>query len=467
MVTGARGTTLAVDTGPVVSCSAIGVKVSGLTLLSKGGEACVTVAREGALTLEECEVQNAGGDGVQVYGECLLAACKVLQCASYGTTALAGGSVTINASTITLNTKTGVLSRGKGSRMLLTAGTLVSKNKMHGIGADQGASFSASATSVRENGYVGVNAGDGASGLLVDCTIDDNGMHGIQCTGGDIKVSKCSVTKARKLGIFVNPPAALALMKQQQRARVELDQVQVTSCGFFGVHITGGALSARDCDITRSGDSGLVAKGGILSLTNSTISANGSFGVSLSDQRDAHGAVLCGARGELVGCQIHGNTGLGVHCSGASECTLKACKVLDTKLPSPPIEAGGSGVAAVLGGLVAISRCKIAGNATYGIFVNGGHILKDGTKRNASGVSVVASQVVSNGSYGASVSQATPDMPVAANLRIGAFGCDFSKNAHGEIEGVFSKDLPVALYLGLGLGVAALGYYVLRIRSAH
>lgn len=144
---------------------------------------------------------------------------------------------------------------------------------------------------VRENAFVGFNLGDGGSGQLTECKIHANGMHGIQCTGGSLQLTKSTVTKASKLGIFVNPPAAppgpKSVQDEQRRANVTLEQVEVTGCGMYGVHITGGFLAGNQCDVTQSGSSGMVAKGGHISFSNSSLSDNSSYGVSYSDQRDA------------------------------------------------------------------------------------------------------------------------------------------------------------------------------------
>lgn len=138
VVVGASGASISSTKGPAVQCSAKGVKISGLALSTKDGEACVLVPREGSLTLVSCEVRCTAADGVQVHGECVLESCKVLECGTYGVAAIAGGLVRTKATTVAFSAKTGALSRGKGSRVVLDAGTIVEKNKMHGVGADQG-----------------------------------------------------------------------------------------------------------------------------------------------------------------------------------------------------------------------------------------------------------------------------------------------------------------------------------------
>jgi hypothetical protein len=52
-------------------------------------------------------------------GKCRLEACKVLECGGYGVQALLGGVVDIAETSITLNTKTGLLARGAGSKVCL------------------------------------------------------------------------------------------------------------------------------------------------------------------------------------------------------------------------------------------------------------------------------------------------------------------------------------------------------------
>jgi hypothetical protein len=471
-IAGSQEAIITVTKGPAVECSATGVKVSSLRLVAQNGEACVLVQRGGVLTLVGCEVQNAFADGVQSLGECTLEACTVRECAAYGIAVLSGGRATTKRSTITLNTKTGILSRGKGSHAILCEGTVVERNKMHGVGIDQGATVTANAASVRSHTFVGVNVGDTATGELTDCNIEDSGMHGIQCTGGAVRMKGCSITRAGKLGIFINPalPSATGLARAEQegkRASLVLEDVTVTSCGIFGVHMTGGALHATSCTVTNSGDSGVVAKGGFMQLTNCSVSRNAKFGLSLSDQRDAQGKVVAAACGSVKGSTIAGNTGLGVHCSGGAVCSLASSAIVDTLTTNPPIEAGGSGIAAVLGGLISISQCDITNNANFGIFVSGGNVSKDATVVNASGVSVERSTVTNNGSYGAGVAQATPAMPVAANLRIGAFGCDFSRNAEGEIEGTFTKEQPLLLYATAAMAVLAAALLVSRSRASR
>jgi hypothetical protein len=162
-----------------------GVKISGLILTCDEAEACVTVLREGAITLASCEIRNATGDGVQTYGECLLESCKVEQCAAYGIAVLSGGVARTKDSTISLNAKTGALSRGNGSQLVLNAGTIIEKNKAHGVGADQGGSVLATKAIVRDNSFIGVNLGDGGSVNMAECVVHGNGMHGIQvCSAG-------------------------------------------------------------------------------------------------------------------------------------------------------------------------------------------------------------------------------------------------------------------------------------------
>jgi hypothetical protein len=177
---GTAGATITVPTGPAVFCGATGVTISGVAIAVGEGEAAVSVPGNGELALTSCEVRNGAGDGVQVFGQCTLTSCKVLECGAYGVSVLAGGEAATENTTIGLHKKTGVLSRGKGSRISLGAGTIVEKNKLHGVGADQGGSFTAISTTVRENGFVGVNLGDWGSGQLTDCKIYANGMHGIQ-----------------------------------------------------------------------------------------------------------------------------------------------------------------------------------------------------------------------------------------------------------------------------------------------
>ena len=64
---------------------------------------------------------------------------------------------------------------------------------------------------------------------------------------------------------------------------------------------------------------------------------------------------------------------------------LSAKLGLRRRLPPAAEHAAGSGVAAVLGGLVSVSGCKIAENATFGIFVSGG---RAGARPRVSGVTV-------------------------------------------------------------------------------
>jgi hypothetical protein len=183
----------------------------------------------------------------------------VLECGAYGVVALDGGLVRTAATTIALNTKTGALARGKGARIVLGEGTTVEKNKMHGVGVDKGGAVTASKSAIRENAYVGVNVGDESTVQLDECLIHGNALHGIQVTAGKVEVSKSAITKTGKLGVFVNPPPAQGAAQpfpasdEQRRAWVRLDRVEVTSCGFFGVHVTGGYLEAKDVDVLQSG----------------------------------------------------------------------------------------------------------------------------------------------------------------------------------------------------------------------
>lgn len=264
-------------------------------------------------------------------------------------------------------------------------------------------------------------------------------------------------------GVFVNPPplsAAVPLGKPQQeeaRAKVSIREVEVTDSGIYGIHVTGGYLDAIKCDVTRSRDSGVVAKGGYVYMSGCTVSDNARFGVSYSEKKDQEGRVVSTSAGEVKDCSVSGNTGVGVYCSGA-ECALVGTKVLQTKMSNPPVQAEGSGVSAVLGGLISLSGCKIAQNASFGIFVHGG---SESLKR-ASGVSVERSAVAHNGSYGASVAPASPDTKgFRANLRICARS-DFSNNPQGPVEGFFYKDTALAVYVGAGLGVLALAYLASR-----
>jgi hypothetical protein len=466
IVVGTGGASITSAAGPALQCCASGVKISGVELSAADSEvACVTVAISCTLALDACEVRNYMGDGVRALGECVLTSCKVLECGAYGMVAHDGGLIRTSNSTIALNTKTGALARGRGARIILGEGTTIEKNKLHGVGADGGGALSASKTSIRENAYLGVNVGEGSKAQLNECLIHNNALHGIQVTAGNLEVSQSAITKAGKLGVFVNPPPqppaatgaaqARSAEDEQRRAWVRLDRVEVTNCGFFGVHITGGYLDATDVDILQSGDSGIVCKGGITRMSNCTISNNTKYGVSLSCQPGQGGALISEAQGELKECTIAGNAGLGVHCSGAV-CTLVGCKVLRTRLPPAAEQAAGSGVAAVLGGLVSISGCKIAENATFGIFVSGG---RTGVCPRISGVTVGKTAVIGNGTYGASVAQASPDSPFSANLRI-ASGCDFSFNAQGEVEGIFSKETPAVAYLGVVAALVAVAAIV-------
>ena len=191
-VVGTPGATITVPKGPAVFCSAAGVTISGVAITAGEGETAVAVPGNGELVLTSCEVRNGAGDGVQIFGQCTLTSCKVLECGAYGVSVLAGGVATTEKTTIGQHAKTGVLSRGKGSRISLGAGTIVEKNKLHGVGADQGGSFTAISTTVRENGFVGVNLGDGGAGQLTECKILANGMHGIQ-----VLVPPCSLQARR------------------------------------------------------------------------------------------------------------------------------------------------------------------------------------------------------------------------------------------------------------------------------
>ena len=260
MVLDTGGASITVAQGPAVQCGAAGAKISGVALAAADSAgACVTVERGGALALDSCEVRNTAGDGVQALGECSLASCKVLECGAYGVVALDGGLVRTAGTTIALNTKTGALARGKGARIVLGEGTTVEKNKMHGVGVDKGGAVTASKSAIRENAYVGVNVGDESTVQLDECLIHGNALHGIQVTAGKVEVSKSAITKAGKLGVFVNPPPAqgaaqpFSASNEQRRAWVRLDRVEVTSCGFFGVHVTGGYLEAKDVDVLQSG----------------------------------------------------------------------------------------------------------------------------------------------------------------------------------------------------------------------
>ena len=224
----------------------------------------------------------------------------------------------------------------------------------------------------------------------------------------------------------------------------------------FGIHVTGGYLHASKCDVTRSRDSGVVAKGGYTYLEGCTVSDNAKFGVSYGDRQDQQGVVSL-STGQVKDCTVSGNTGVGVYCSGAT-CELQNTKVLRTKMSQPPVQADGSGVSAVLGGLISISACKIAQNANFGIFVHGG----SQAGRRASGVSVVNSEVAHNGTYGASVAPASDETSgFRANLRICAQS-KFSQNPQGPVEGYFTKDTSMAVYAGAGLGVLALAYLAYR-----
>ena len=280
-----------------------------------------------------------------------------------------------------------------------------------------------------------------------------------------LDVSKAEAAECAVQGVFVNPPPTPAAKplaapaEEQARAKVSLTEVEVLDSGIFGVHVTGGFLRASKCDVMRSGDSGMVAKGGYVNFEQSSVSDNAKFGVSYGDKPDAQGCVATVSSGELTGCTVAGNTGVGVYCSGAV-CALVSTKVLKTKMSQPPVQADGSGVSAVLGGLISVSGCKIAQNAGFGIFVHGG---SEPLKR-PSGVSVSGSSVSHNGTYGASVAPASKETKgFSANLRISAFGSDFSNNAEGPVEGDFTKETPVALYLGVAaVGVLALAYLIPR-----
>ena len=82
-------------------------------------------------------------------------------------------------------------------------------------------------TQVRENASIGFNLGDGGlgtqftcftgtkvqlltlrttAGVIHNCSIHSTGKYGIMCTGGTLLVSECSISKARELGVFLNPP---------------------------------------------------------------------------------------------------------------------------------------------------------------------------------------------------------------------------------------------------------------------
>ena len=79
---------------------------------------------------------------------------------------------------------------------------------MHGVGVDKGGAVTASKSAIRENAYVGVNVGDESTVQLDECLIHGNALHGIQVTACKVEVSKSAITKAGKLGVFVNPPPA-------------------------------------------------------------------------------------------------------------------------------------------------------------------------------------------------------------------------------------------------------------------
>jgi len=55
---------------------------------------------------------------------------------------------------------------------------------------------------------------------------------------------------------------------------------------------------------------------------------------------------------------------------------------------------------------------------------------------------------------------------VAANLQIGAGGCDFKGNPQGPVEGDFSKDMATSVYVGAGLGVLAVAFLVYTLKKS-
>ncbi len=243
-----------------------------------------------------------------------------------------------------------------------------------GIYAHTGATVTAEGCELAGNAYVGVQASESAAVVLVDTVVRDtlpdgrgDQGYGIAAWGGaTLSASGCDLAGSTRLGVGASDLGTVVALEDTV--------IRGTLPGSngehgYGVQVGAGAVFTADgCELAGNTALGLVASdlGTLVSLVDTMVRDTRPDG----DEEQGYGIkVQSDAALTAVGCELVGNTGLGIGADYSGVVALTDTVIRDT-LPNGNGE-GGYGIAVQFGAALTAMGCELAGNTAMGVSTYG------------------------------------------------------------------------------------------------
>ena len=357
------GLTLTGGTSAGLWMEGANVVAEDLDVLANAGGG--VVALDGALvTLSGVTVSGSGPDRNDEYG--------------YGLDVESGSHLTANGCIIDGNTALGVFASNSGTLVELTDTTVMNtvataeSTAGYGVSVQEGASFSATGCTIAGNSGIGVGVtGSGSVAVLSDCEVLDTIAepnatlgHGLDVADGAVlTATECVIGRSAETGVLASGAASVVTLVDST-----ISDTLPRPDGAYGNGVTiqsGASVFATRSTIERNGAVGVLIQGpgssGVLDETiiRDTVPAlDGAvgYGLQLGD-----GATLV-----ATGCTITNNAELGVYLWGAgTHAHLVETTIGDTASRSDGI--GGRGIGVSDGAMLVAERCSVEGNREVGV----------------------------------------------------------------------------------------------------
>lgn len=309
-----------------VMVSAGPVLLRGLTILHRedrpGREGAGICILGGAAHIEDCTITSESLSNVFLQGS--------------------DAAATIRNCDLHDGRECGVLAR-EGAALHL-AESRVFRNRLSGIHAHQARIHIAQCTVFDHDAAHGLMAREGSNCTVEQCSFSGNGLAAVFCDASHVVLQQTDVVHGRDSGII-----------SQSRSTVIMENCRIAANARSGMCIASeSTLLASSCTIEHHPDNGIVlADHADAELTRCTIGHNGLAGISLRNQASAR----------ILQCDIHDQSNNnGVTVENDSYLVMSECRVL-----------GNGGAALELTGRsrARVSRSRLAGNRTYGVFAGG------------------------------------------------------------------------------------------------
>ncbi len=341
----------------IEGCELSGNGTVGLIALETGTEVTVvdTIVRDNV------PGSSGGGYGIFVYDGAKLSGegCELSGNADLGLAANdAGTSVVLVDSTIrdTLPDSTGrfgyAIGMADGAALSLEGCELVGNTSIAASAEGPGTELTIMDTTIRDTLHNGV--GDGGYGIDVS-------------EGASLSASGCELTGNASAGVVARDEDTIATLVDTTIRDTLTDARGEGGDGIAAQE--GSTLSAASCELSGNSTMGVLAMDAgtrvelsdtIVRGTLPDVNDNGGYGIEVHN-----GATL-----DAIGCELAGNTGLGIAAHGAgTSLTLEATTIRDTLQEASG--EGGIGLAIQEGASLAAKTCELSNNAEAGLQASG------------------------------------------------------------------------------------------------